>query len=712
MSRFDRGDRFHDSGRSDRRGGGGGGYGGRGGFGGGPRFGGRGGGGGGGGGMRDKFNDPGSRLRRPRWEMKDLIPFEKNFYREHPDVSRRSPEEVNEYRRTHDIRVSGGVGKPVTEFHEASFPDYVMDCIMKQGFKQPTAIQSQGWPIALSGQDMVGIAMTGSGKTLSYILPAIVHINNQPFLERGDGPICLVLAPTRELAQQVQQVSAQFGSSSRIKSTCVYGGAPKGPQIRDLERGVEICIATPGRLIDFLEAGKTNLRRCTYCVLDEADRMLDMGFEPQIRKIIEQIRPDRQMLMWSATWPKEVRQLAEEFLKDYSQVNIGSLSLSANHNILQIVDVCDESEKDMKLIKLLEEIMQEKENKTLIFVETKRKTDELVRRMRRDGWPAMCLHGDKSQPERDWVLKEFRSGSSPILAATDVASRGLDVKDVKFVINYDYPNNSEDYVHRIGRTARSNHTGTAYTFFTAANAKQANDLIGVLAEAKQQVNPKLMELAQCARGFGKGRSRYRNTGGYGGGGGRFNSGRDTGRGGGFRNSMGGDRMGSRMDNGPSRSGGMSGGPPRGGMSNGYSGGRDAGNRNGYGSRPPPGGHVSNGMGRQDSRPPQSNGMSKGGPPPQKPVQRSGPPPQPPSRSGPPPSASRPPPAAAPPTGPTAQQHQQQQQQQQMMSQMAAQGTDPSQMASMDPAAVQQYYQYYYQYWQQYQQQAVAAAPAQ
>ncbi|XP_071964847.1 probable ATP-dependent RNA helicase DDX5 isoform X2 [Antedon mediterranea] len=690
MSRFDRGDRYHDSGRSDRRGGGGGGYGGggRGGFGGGgPRFGGRGGGNsGGGGGMRDKFNDPGSRLRRPRWDMKDLTPFEKNFYREHPDVARKTPEEVEEFRKKHDIRVNADVGKPVIEFYEASFPDYVMDCIMKQGFKQPTAIQAQGWPIALSGRDMVGIAMTGSGKTLSYILPAIVHINNQPFLERGDGPICLVLAPTRELAQQVQQVSAQFGSSSRIKSTCVYGGAPKGPQIRDLERGVEICIATPGRLIDFLEAGKTNLRRCTYCVLDEADRMLDMGFEPQIRKIIEQIRPDRQMLMWSATWPKEVRLLAEEFLKDYSQVNIGSLNLSANHNILQIVDVCDESEKDMKLIKLLEEIMQEKENKTLIFVETKRKTDELVRRMRRDGWPAMCLHGDKSQPERDWVLKEFRSGSSPILAATDVASRGLDVKDVKFVINYDYPNNSEDYVHRIGRTARSNLTGTAYTFFTASNAKQANDLIGVLSEAKQQVNPRLMELAQCARGFGKGRSRYRNGGSFGGGGrgGRFDSGRDSSRGG-FRNSMGGDRNRA--------------GPPRGGMSNGYSGG----NRNGYGSRPQSG-PATNGIGpRADSRP-QSNGPPKSGPPQHKP-QRNGPPPMQ-SRSGPPPQRPAQPPAAA--TAPQAapQQHQQQQ----MMAQMAAQGTDPSQ-ASMDPA-MQQYYQYYYQYWQQYQQQAATGAPTQ
>ncbi|KAF6722997.1 putative ATP-dependent RNA helicase DDX17 [Oryzias melastigma] len=384
---------------------------------------------------------------------------------------------------------------------------------MQQNFKEPTAIQAQGFPLALSGRDMVGIAQTGSGKTLAYLLPAIVHINHQPYLDRGDGPICLVLAPTRELAQQVQQVACDYGKSSRIKSTCVYGGAPKGPQIRDLERGVEICIATPGRLIDFLESGKTNLRRCTYLVLDEADRMLDMGFEPQIRKIVDQIRPDRQTLMWSATWPKEVRQLAEDFLKDYVQINIGALELSANHNILQIVDVCMESEKDQKLIQLMEEIMAEKENKTIIFVETKKRCDDLTRRMRRDGWPAMCIHGDKSQPERDWVLSEFRSGKAPVLIATDVASRGLDVEDVKFVINYDYPNSSEDYIHRIGRTARSTNKGTAYTFFTPGNVRQARELIRVLEEARQAINPKLLQLVETGRGGGGGggRSRFRGS---------------------------------------------------------------------------------------------------------------------------------------------------------------------------------------------------------
>ncbi|KAJ0001035.1 hypothetical protein NQD34_006055 [Periophthalmus magnuspinnatus] len=474
--------------------------------GGGARFGGNRGGGGGG-----KFGNPGERLRKKHWNLDELPKFEKNFYQQHPDVTRRSMQEVQQYRDSKTITVKGrDCPNPIIKFPEASFPSYVMDVINKQNWSEPTPIQAQGWPLALSGKDMVGIAQTGSGKTLSYLLPAIVHINHQPFLERGDGPICLVLAPTRELAQQVQQVAAEYGRASRLKSTCIYGGAPKGPQIRDLERGVEICIATPGRLIDFLESGKTNLRRCTYLVLDEADRMLDMGFEPQIRKIVDQIRPDRQTLMWSATWPKEVRQLAEDFLKDYVQINVGALQLSANHNILQIVDVCNDGEKEDKVIRLLEEIMSEKENKTIIFVETKRRCDDLTRRMRRDGWPAMGIHGDKSQQERDWVLNEFKYGKAPILIATDVASRGLDVEDVKFVINFDYPNNSEDYIHRIGRTGRSEKTGTAYTFFTPNNFKQAGDLISVLREANQAINPKLLQMAED-RG---GRSRGGRGGGF------------------------------------------------------------------------------------------------------------------------------------------------------------------------------------------------------
>ncbi|KAL6431224.1 hypothetical protein ACFW04_007135 [Cataglyphis niger] len=436
---------------------------------------------------RSSRGQPGANLRKPRWDLSRLEPFKKDFYIPHDAVQNRDPRIVEQYRVEKEITLRGkNIPNPVFNFEEAGFPDYVLKEIKRQGFSEPTSIQAQGWPIALSGRDMVGIASTGSGKTLSYILPAIVHINSQPKLSRKDGPIALVLAPTRELAQQIQQVADDFGHSSGIRNTCLYGGAPKGAQARDLDGGVEIVIATPGRLLDFLESGKTNLKRCTYLVLDEADRMLDMGFEPQIRKIIEQIRPDRQTLMWSATWPKEVKNLAEDFLKDYAQINVGSLQLSANHNILQIIDVCQDYEKENKLSTLLKEIMAESENKTIVFIETKRRVDEITRKMKRDGWPAVCIHGDKTQQERDWVLQ--------------------DVEDVKFVINFDYPSCSEDYVHRIGRTGRRQKTGTAYTFFTPNNANKANDLIQVLKEANQVINPKLLELADGKAG-GYGRNR-------------------------------------------------------------------------------------------------------------------------------------------------------------------------------------------------------------
>ncbi|KFH43917.1 ATP-dependent RNA helicase-like protein [Hapsidospora chrysogenum ATCC 11550] len=454
-------------------------------------------------------------------DLSTLPKFEKDFYKEAPEVEERSPAEVEAFRRKHQMTVAGtGIPKPVETFDEASFPRYVMDEVKAQGFPAPTAIQSQGWPMALSGRDVVGIAETGSGKTLTYCLPAIVHINAQPLLAPGDGPIVLVLAPTRELAVQIQQEITKFGRSSRIRNTCVYGGVPKGPQIRDLSRGVEVCIATPGRLIDMLEAGKTNLRRVTYLVLDEADRMLDMGFEPQIRKIIGQIRPDRQTLMWSATWPKEVRALASDFLNDFIQVNIGSMDLAANHRITQIVEVVSEMEKRDRMIKHLEKIMENKDNKILIFVGTKRVADDITRFLRQDGWPALSIHGDKQQNERDWVLDQFKTGKSPVMVATDVASRGIDVRNITHVLNYDYPNNSEDYIHRIGRTGRAGANGTAITFFTTDNQKQARDLVNVLQEAKQQIDPRLAEMVRYGGGGGG-----RGYGGYGRGrgGGRANA---------------------------------------------------------------------------------------------------------------------------------------------------------------------------------------------
>lgn len=508
-------------------------------------------------------------------DFSNLTPFKKNFYQEHPNVAARSQYEVQGFRDRHEITVRGHAPNPIQDFSEVYLPDYVAKEINRQGYKEPTAIQAQGWPIAMSGANLVGIAKTGSGKTLGYILPAIVHINNQQPLQRGDGPIALVLAPTRELAQQIQQVATEFGSSSYVRNTCVFGGAPKGGQMRDLQRGCEIVIATPGRLIDFLAAGATNLKRCTYLVLDEADRMLDMGFEPQIRKILSQIRPDRQTLMWSATWPKEVKQLAEDFLGNYIQINIGSLELSANHNIKQVVDICSEDDKEAKLKNLLSEIYDTSEHpgKIIIFVETKRRVDHLVRYIRSFGVRCGAIHGDKSQSERDFVLREFRSGKSNILVATDVAARGLDVDGIKYVINFDYPQSSEDYIHRIGRTGRSNTKGTSFAFFTKNNVKQSKALVDVLKEANQEINPELETMARSARYDGGGRSRYGNGGGsrFGGGGGTFK--RGSLGGGGNRGYGGAQNGGGGRSNGYGNAGGNDSGYSRPAASSGAPGGR-------------------------------------------------------------------------------------------------------------------------------------------
>ena len=458
------------------------------------------------------------------WDMANLIKFEKNFYHEHPDIANLTVDEVTQWRSDNKMCVDERVcPKPVRSFVEASFPDYVLQEVKAAGFEHPTPIQSQGWPIALTGHDMIGVAETGSGKTLAFVLPGIVHINAQPLLQRGDGPIVLIMAPTRELAVQIQQECSKFGYTSHIKNTCCYGGAPKGPQIRDLQQGVEMCIATPGRLLDFLESGKTNCRRVTYLVLDEADRMLDMGFEPQIKKVVGQIRPDRQTLLWSATWPRDVQQIAAQFLKDPVKVTIGSDQLSANKRVKQVIHVLGGYyEKRNLLLKLLDSIMAGG-GKLLIFTGTKRGADDLCRQMRTDGWPALAIDGDKQQQERDWVLNEFKTGKAIIMIATGVAARGPDVKDITHVINYDMPGALEDYVHRIGRTGRAGNlfmiillsndlfvtgaTGTAHSFFTTANAKMARELTALVSDAGQEVPRELQDMAAMSySGGGKGAS--------------------------------------------------------------------------------------------------------------------------------------------------------------------------------------------------------------
>eukprot|EP01027_Heterolobosea_sp_BB2_P012094 GEZU01017545.1.p1 GENE.GEZU01017545.1~~GEZU01017545.1.p1 ORF type:complete len:485 (+),score=105.94 GEZU01017545.1:37-1491(+) len=283
------------------------------------------------------------------WSKQNLPTFEKNFYVEHPDVANADPKEVREWRDEHRITVEGkNPPNPIRTFEQSSFPKDILDKFARSGFTTPTTIQSQGWPVALSGRDLIGVAETGSGKTLAFGLPAIIHILAQPYLRPGDGPIALVLAPTRELAMQIQKELQVFASAAKLKTACLYGGSSKYAQIRELQRGVDFVIATPGRLIDLLQVGATNLKRVTYLVMDEADRMLDMGFEPQIRKILTSIRPDRQTLMWSATWPKEIRNLAYEFLQDPVKITVGSEELSANARVKQNILLVTEEAKEQK----------------------------------------------------------------------------------------------------------------------------------------------------------------------------------------------------------------------------------------------------------------------------------------------------------------------------------------------------------------------------
>ncbi|XP_066317069.1 DEAD-box ATP-dependent RNA helicase 14-like isoform X3 [Miscanthus floridulus] len=407
------------------------------------------------------------------------------------------------YRAKHEITIVGNEAPaPFMTFQSTGFPSEILREVLQAGFSAPTPIQAQSWPIAIKGRDIVAVAKTGSGKTLGYLLPGFILLKRLQHNSR-EGPTVLVLSPTRELATQIQDEAVKFGRSSRISSTCLYGGAPKGPQLRELERGADVVVATPGRLNDILEMNRVSLRQVSYLVLDEADRMLDMGFEPQIRKIVKQIPPRRQTLMYTATWPKEVRRIASDLLNNPVQVNIGNTDqLVANKSITQHVEVIPHMEKSRRLDQILRS--QDPGSKIIIFCSTKRMCDQLARNLSRQ-YGASAIHGDKSQSERDSVLNDFRSGRCPVLVATDVAARGLDIKDIRIVVNYDFPTGVEDYVHRIGRTGRAGATGSAYTFFGDQDSKYASDLVKILEGANQSVPPQLKEMA--LRGGYGGRSR-------------------------------------------------------------------------------------------------------------------------------------------------------------------------------------------------------------
>jgi ATP-dependent RNA helicase DBP3 len=331
---------------------------------------------------------------------------------------------------------------------------------------------------------------------LAFGLPAtlITSVSNKP-----SAPTVFIVAPTRELAIQIHDTCSQL--SSNLMSVCLYGGVPKDSQRRLLKKKVHFCIGTPGRLIDLINEGALQLDEVKYLVLDEADRMLDQGFERDIRSILSQTPKERQTLMFSATWPEDVRKLASEFLRDPVTIQIGSRDeFSSNQNVTQIVEVLDDNRmKDGRLRDLLKDYHSSRKNRILIFALYKKEAIRLESIVARWGYKVVGIHGDKSQEGRMDALSKFKSGAFPLMIATDVAARGLDIPDVEYVINNTFPLTIEDYIHRIGRTGRAGKTGIAHTFFTSFDKTHSGGLINVLKSSNQNVPDDLMKFGTTGK---------------------------------------------------------------------------------------------------------------------------------------------------------------------------------------------------------------------
>jgi len=524
------------------------------------------------------------------------------------------PSGIN-FDRYEDIPVEAtgrDVPKGINTFAEVEMTPIIKSNIEMAQYTKPTPVQKNSIPVILAKRDLMACAQTGSGKTAAFLIPMLNRI-----LEDGPAPgsaanysgygrrqkqtpLGLVLAPTRELATQIYDEARKFAYRSKLRPCVVYGGAQVFDQVRDLDRGCHLLVATPGRLQDFLERGKISLEHCRYLCLDEADRMLDMGFEPQIRRIVEgdnMPKPDeRQTLMFSATFPKEIQMLARDFLKDYVFLAVGRVG-STSENITQKIVWVVEEDKRSFLLDLLDaaELGEKSEDgiksRTLVFVETKKGADSLDAFLYNEGFPVTSIHGDRTQSEREEALRSFKNGKTPIIVATAVAARGLDIPNVKHVINYDMPGDVEEYVHRIGRTGRMGNLGLATSFFNDKNRNLVKDLVELLAESNQEIPSWLDAIALESRSYGGGRRgkdrRFGNQG-FGGKDYRFENGRGGGRGGSSNgNSGGGNRYGGNSAGGGDRGGGWG----QGGGGNNWSG--PPALRNNYGGGGYGGGNNSN-----------------------------------------------------------------------------------------------------------------------
>ncbi|KAL1732924.1 P-loop containing nucleoside triphosphate hydrolase protein [Schizophyllum commune] len=386
---------------------------------------------------------------------------------------------------------------PVVSFAQLAVPDEIRQSF--KGFKEPTPIQACTWPPALEGRDVVGIAETGSGKTLAFGIPLLTRlISSRTSSSSNKSALvtALVVAPTRELAIQTHDTLSALGKPFGIASVAVFGGVPKEPQVRMLRNAnkgkdgmtTRVVVGTPGRILDLMNDGACDLTNVDYLVLDEADRMLDKGFENDIRNIISATKPlaERQTLMFSATWPDSVRKLAATFQNNPVRVTVGSDDLTANSRVEQVVEVLDDGrQKDSRLTALLRNANLKKvaagmdESRVLVFALYKKECSRVEQNLRRQGFSVGGLSGDMSQSARIEALEAFKTGKTNLLVATDVAARGLDIANVGLVVNYTFPLTIEDYIHRIGRTGRGGKSGKSITFFTGEGHERA--LAGELA---------------------------------------------------------------------------------------------------------------------------------------------------------------------------------------------------------------------------------------
>lgn len=384
-------------------------------------------------------------------------------------------------------------------FSDAPFAEPIQKALKAAGYTKPSPIQSRAWPVAISGKDLIAVAKTGSGKTLGFLLPVLHRIgSSKEERTHASGvvaPICIILSPTRELAIQIHGESVKFASClDNIQTACVYGGTNVQSQCKQLQTvKPQIIIATPGRLVDLLERDVLTLSHSSICILDEADRMLDMGFEKQITSIMKVLPTNRQTLFFTATWPKAVRKMAAKYLREKETIEVfiggaGDGELAANKAVTQTFIESQDDEKDKKLYNILCEM--DPAASLVIFANTKRRVDYVAKAFWDEGFATVAVHGDKPQQERDRSLKKFINKEVNILVATDVAARGLDIKGVTHVINFDMARDVESYVHRIGRTGRAGELGQSITFWNPDYDKDCSPALVVIAKnAGQEVPP-------------------------------------------------------------------------------------------------------------------------------------------------------------------------------------------------------------------------------